>query len=328
MRDIWVQAACVKRKYENAKVASANDAPVSDDLTGHHGEVEEKPDEGGKKPEKRKHHFKGDKPIVSTHYGYYKSFLEHTPTLEQELSELVPKLTNDLRGMTLSSFSTVSLTEQRSIVSFNIRTPSATFDALSKQATFLIHILEANQAGADLAARFSRGRGGAQDFEGLDVVWKQYDNGRNNKKKKGIGCRTMLPCIKSPGVKQVLGCKLIVHIDKYGRKHPHLQLEDHMVLFGSVKYICDGEGSALRESTAEVDWQGLGYAEGQYRTFGDVIPVEHVTREPIVEESVVRVPVGEKYVVEEASTAEPITEEAITEELVIEMPAIEEHLGE
>ncbi|KAL4811277.1 flavin reductase like domain-containing protein [Aspergillus unguis] len=58
--------------------------------------------------------------------------------------------------MTVSSFNTVTLTPQP-IISFNVRRPSETLQALLSSGRFLVHLLAPNPQTASLARDFSRG---------------------------------------------------------------------------------------------------------------------------------------------------------------------------
>ncbi|KAL4910601.1 flavin reductase like domain-containing protein [Aspergillus multicolor] len=64
--------------------------------------------------------------------------------------------TSQFRGMTVSSFMTVTLTPQP-VISFNVRRPSETLHALLSSGRFLVHLLATDQATASLARDFARG---------------------------------------------------------------------------------------------------------------------------------------------------------------------------
>ncbi|KAF5861340.1 hypothetical protein ETB97_000377 [Aspergillus alliaceus] len=74
------------------------------------------------------------------------------------------------RGMTVSSFNTVSLYPEPAI-SFNVRRPSETLSALQSSKRFLVHLLAPNRTTAALARDFSKGNhnltivSGKGDFE-------------------------------------------------------------------------------------------------------------------------------------------------------------------
>ncbi|KKK12552.1 hypothetical protein P175DRAFT_0535346 [Aspergillus ochraceoroseus IBT 24754] len=60
------------------------------------------------------------------------------------------------RGMTVSSFNTVTLTPEP-VISFNVRRPSETLNALFASERFLVHLLAPRKETAALARDFSRG---------------------------------------------------------------------------------------------------------------------------------------------------------------------------
>lgn len=63
---------------------------------------------------------------------------------------------DQVRAMTVSSLNTVSLNPVP-IISFNVRTPSSTWDAISATKQLRVHTLKATERGAELAASFSKG---------------------------------------------------------------------------------------------------------------------------------------------------------------------------
>ncbi|KAL3489650.1 flavin reductase like domain-containing protein [Aspergillus germanicus] len=65
-------------------------------------------------------------------------------------------LSTRYRGMTVSSFNTVTLTPQP-VISFNVRRPSETLHALLTSGRFLVHLLSPTQETAALARDFARG---------------------------------------------------------------------------------------------------------------------------------------------------------------------------
>lgn len=61
------------------------------------------------------------------------------------------------RGMTVSSFNTVTLYPEP-IVSFNVKVPSETYNAIVLSSRFLVHLLAPNATTARLAREFSKGQ--------------------------------------------------------------------------------------------------------------------------------------------------------------------------
>lgn len=61
-------------------------------------------------------------------------------------------------GMTVSSFNTVCL-EPKVVVSFNVKQPSATYDAIQASGQFNVHLINSTGQGAAIAELFATGRG-------------------------------------------------------------------------------------------------------------------------------------------------------------------------
>ncbi|OQO08043.1 hypothetical protein B0A48_06836 [Cryoendolithus antarcticus] len=59
-----------------------------------------------------------------------------------------------LRGVTVSSFNTVTM-HPKPLISFNLKTPSRTWDAMQQTARIMVHVLAANPAGAAIAQAFT-----------------------------------------------------------------------------------------------------------------------------------------------------------------------------
>ncbi|KAJ5082724.1 FMN-binding split barrel-like protein [Penicillium argentinense] len=67
-----------------------------------------------------------------------------------------PPDTTSFRGMTVSSFNTVTLSPHP-VISFNVRRPSETLNALLASGRFLVHLLAPGPATSTLARDFSKG---------------------------------------------------------------------------------------------------------------------------------------------------------------------------
>ncbi|CZR67301.1 uncharacterized protein PAC_17200 [Phialocephala subalpina] len=93
-----------------------------------------------------------------------------TYTVPENFADRLPSgLELNARGMTLSSFTTLTLTPYP-IIQFNIKAPSRTLDALMETRHFLVHILEATKAGAKVAAAFTKGNATGPDGTGSPFV--------------------------------------------------------------------------------------------------------------------------------------------------------------
>lgn len=172
------------------------------------------------------------------------------------------------KGMTLSSFTTLTLTPFP-IVTFNIRRPSKTLKTLAKSRHFLVHLLEGDTWGAMLADTFAQGNSGTpgskagnspfQDFDVEDLLVHKDD---------GVGelQRVYLPRIRDPGVKAVMLCELLE-----SNGNGLNRVGDHDVIFASVTKVM-----TVKEG-AEAEGYGLTYVDGGYRVAGEV--VEKMERE-------------------------------------------------
>ncbi|KAM0136631.1 hypothetical protein ACHAP3_004377 [Botrytis cinerea] len=159
-------------------------------------------------------------------------------------------------AMTLSSFTTLTLSPEP-IITFNIKRPSRTLDALkalypagsaSSSAKdkpdrwFHIHILEANASGAQLANYFSRG--GPMLPEDHKLV---YSPGTVS----GVTTR---------GIRQTFQCEMLRNHENSG----FLDVGDHTLVFGKVMRIGFGE-AAEKVKGRKKDWRGLCYMQGKYQ---------------------------------------------------------------
>ncbi|KAL4989143.1 flavin reductase like domain-containing protein [Aspergillus falconensis] len=88
-----------------------------------------------------------------------------TPTPSSPTDNTAP-FTFRFRGMTVSSFNTVTLTPHP-VISFNVRRPSETLHALLSSGRFLVHLLATDLATASLARDFARGNQNLALGEGM-----------------------------------------------------------------------------------------------------------------------------------------------------------------
>jgi flavin reductase (DIM6/NTAB) family NADH-FMN oxidoreductase RutF len=175
---------------------------------------------------------------------------------------LQPTHPRDYRGITVSSFTTITL-EPEPIISFNVKYPSETLSAIEQSRQFLVHVLEASEGGMSIADAFTKGRKHAKDFlrgnkEGAEVTEVEVIT-------KYEGQMMSFPMLKAEGVMRVLRCTVMMKTVMVG---------DHRVVFARVDEILGGEEWGLEGKT------GLCYADGRYRRVGDIIEV----KKDIVEE--------------------------------------------
>jgi flavin reductase (DIM6/NTAB) family NADH-FMN oxidoreductase RutF len=162
-----------------------------------------------------------------------------------------PTKSKDYRGITLSSFTTLTL-EPEPIISFNIKYPSETFAAIAQSKHFLVHVLEASEDAMLIADAFAKGSEHAKDFI-WDYVWggkKGLEVAEVKVMTRFKGTTMSLPMLKAKSVIRVFRCSVMMKA---------LRVADHMVVFARVEEILEGEEGGLEGKT------GLCYADGRYR---------------------------------------------------------------
>ncbi|RDW83313.1 hypothetical protein BP5796_04804 [Coleophoma crateriformis] len=154
------------------------------------------------------------------------------------------------RGMTLSSFTTLTLTPNP-IVTFNIRRPSLTLSALrsSPSHRFNIQVLNANPLGAQIADAFTRGNKDGDPFQAL--MQRQADS-LEIVEQEGAGLM-----FRSEGVKRTLGCKIL------GQGKGFVDVGDHVVVMAEVVDIYEPFGDAGMDN-GSLGVRGLAYVDGGY----------------------------------------------------------------
>ncbi|PSS02492.1 flavin reductase like domain-domain-containing protein [Coniella lustricola] len=182
--------------------------------------------------------------------------------------------TSEPRGMTMSSFTSLSL-QPTPVVTFNIATPSRTLDAVSQSRHFNIHVLSGDAEGARVADWFRRGNAadlglfdagkmlegcGCQvlpDTHKAERRQREDDEGAvTTRKVEGDGNNA--PMLRGPGVLYALRCRLLAD-------EPHrglVRVRDHVVVLAEVVEIV--RGAAGHVGDEEVVF-GLVHADRQYR---------------------------------------------------------------
>ncbi|KAK4203091.1 flavin reductase like domain-containing protein [Triangularia verruculosa] len=191
----------------------------------------------------------------------HSSLLDPTP-LPEQLRSLMRLITHSVvvctsssgptpRAMTMSSFTSLSL-RPTPIISFNIATPSRTFDAVSASKHFNIHVLSDDPSGARIADWLARGNAaGLEVFEQLrQECGCGYETGKGRE----------APVIRGPGVLYVLRCELLE--EPMGGL---VKVRDHYIVLGEVKEIVEVNGGGKEEKF------GLMYADRKYRELGGCI---------------------------------------------------------
>jgi flavin reductase (DIM6/NTAB) family NADH-FMN oxidoreductase RutF len=164
--------------------------------------------------------------------------------------------------MTVSSFTTLTLTPTP-IVTFNIRTPSRTLDAIRESREFLIHILSATESGARVSHVFTQGN----NPSATTSVFTSPEFGVATYGRKG---EAQLPLLAADGVIKVLRCRLHTAegLEQFGGLVP---VGDHVLVLANVVGIVE---PPRRADSAEGEEKGLSYLDRAYRYPGSVI--DHV----------------------------------------------------
>lgn len=147
-----------------------------------------------------------------------------------------PSDTTSFRGMTVSSFNTVTLTPHP-VISFNVRRPSETLNALLASGRFLVHVLAPGPITATLARDFSKGNitlaamlDGHGDFEfgALDVCPESQTSNEGTDRPLPLLHRKEKDSAENRGIVHfpfVLECRL----------HPQkIDVHDHSIVLGTV----------------------------------------------------------------------------------------------
>jgi len=136
-------------------------------------------------------------------------------------------------GLLVSSFNTITL-DPKPYVSFNIKRPSRTYDAIYQSGRFTA----SGMSDASIAHAFVKNVGSTR-------VWEQMigDRGRLKEEKGGVWW---------------MSCALI--------KNKCVEVEDHVIIVAEVL-----DAAAYHDGDREM---GLVYAEGNYRRVGTIVDVD------------------------------------------------------
>ncbi len=159
------------------------------------------------------------------------------------------------KGMTVSSFTTLTLTPTP-IITFNIKKPSKTLEAIKSSRCFLIHILSATESGAEVADAFTKGND-------QDVF---RNPAFNVLRIKGNGTNYEPPLLSADGITKVLRCKV--------RDQPGdglLEIGDHTLILGDVVSIIEPPSTNLKLGAER---RGLCYLDREYRHVGSIIELK------------------------------------------------------
>ncbi|KAJ5303353.1 hypothetical protein N7476_010152 [Penicillium atrosanguineum] len=163
-----------------------------------------------------------------------------------------PADTSSFRGMTVSSFSTVALSPDP-VISFNVRRPSETLNALLASGRFLVHLLAPGPDTATLARDFSKGNttlssilNGHGDFEfrALDVESKAQA-GETERPLPILRRR-----IKDSKDPQSADFPFVFECTLYPNK---IDVHDHSIVLGTVVRAIEVNASNLEPDSSGID---------------------------------------------------------------------------
>ncbi|CAI7660952.1 unnamed protein product [Penicillium manginii] len=179
-----------------------------------------------------------------------------------------PSDTTSFRGMTVSSFSTVTLTPHP-VISFNVRRPSETLNALLSSGRFLVHLLAPGPATATLARDFSKGNttlasmlNGHGDFE-FGALSANLGQGPSQERPLPLlRRRAQSPEQGDVDFPIVFECTL----------HPSkIDVHDHSIVLGTVVRAIEGSGSQGSSGEHPADDLCLTYANTRFWKMGNEI---------------------------------------------------------
>lgn len=167
----------------------------------------------------------------------------------------------DFRGMTISSFNTVTL-DPVPIITFNIRNPSSTLDAIKHNGFFLLHLLTQSPHGRSIAETFAKGNGVGEIHEEIfrTPAGECVLIGAPFFKQVG----GFLPKINYfGGVNRALRCEILSREDRAalgGGGDGFIQVGDHTIVLAKVHAI----QPPFKDSDYHEDARNLAYAHGKY----------------------------------------------------------------
>ena len=167
------------------------------------------------------------------------------------------------RGATVSSFNTVTI-EPTTIVSVNIKRPSATWDAILSSQYFLVHLLNATESAGTVASAFSKGVT-STPFRDL-FKFRLEANPVHLPMKRANQLRGRPPMLSgAKGLNRSFGERFLCR----GLLDKTVEVGDHIVVFGIVERVIPAPSIANQTQR-----NGLAYVNGQYGQIIELDPDE------------------------------------------------------
>ncbi|KAK5685885.1 hypothetical protein LTS10_001998 [Elasticomyces elasticus] len=173
--------------------------------------------------------------------------------------ETVDEMVRHCRAVTVSSFTTVTL-DPVPIVTFNLKVPSRTWDAISQTQRLCVHFMAATQSAVAITSLFTR------PYERPEEPFLALAN---------VGARVLLRrSTASPKIKDDEGA-ILARMDAALLRDKCVHVGDHVVVFAEVQNITlPGEEQDTNRFAALKRLEGksgLAYGRREYREMGDAI---------------------------------------------------------
>jgi flavin reductase (DIM6/NTAB) family NADH-FMN oxidoreductase RutF len=174
------------------------------------------------------------------------------------------------RGMTVSSFNTITL-YPAPVVSFNVKQPSETLNAIQSSGRFLVHLLASSAATAKLARAFSRGNGNLQPPSGLgDFEFSLLDDAspQSSVEPPALRRQKYVPRSEHPATDPadfpfILDC---IYNPEYS-----IQVHDHTIVMGTVVKVLEHPHPNDRGERSTTEDLCLTYADTRFWKMGDEV---------------------------------------------------------
>ena len=165
----------------------------------------------------------------------------------------------ELRGVTVSSLTSVTL-DRRPIVSFNLRLPSRTWDAIESNRTISLSFLTATPEAAAVANVFTKPHDNPDDaFRELRRLGYEATG------RFGEGARRLVKVANNDQIAGTVYCTMAANV----LRDNSVSIRDHVIVVAEVTHILLTEPSIQRAEAGKAF--GLAYGNREYRRAGEVI---------------------------------------------------------
>ena len=169
------------------------------------------------------------------------------------------KTIDHYRGVTVSSFTSVSMSSPDPLVSFNLKLPSRTWDAMKSNKVIGINLLDASPEGAAIAHAFT------QPHDDPSEAFREI-------RRLGYELVPFLNwahCIDKPASKRGSHSGVYCTLAAEVMKSKCIEVGDHVIVVAGVKFM--RWVKVAKEKAADGELFGLAYHNKEYRTAGHAI---------------------------------------------------------